>query len=296
VSYLSRFAIALFVSVPVLAGSVQAQGHDLAIDFRTSESGMASGKPMNGSGTAHGVFSKGRVRYDMKGNTRGMALPGMAPSDSTSFIILDNGATIIFLQPETKQYMRMRPAEAMDGMQKMLEGMGAAMKFDVSGDDPKVEKLGPGPTILGHHTTHYRVTGRMKVSVAVMGQSQGVETSTVSDEYVTPDIENITDPFHGSGSSPVGGMFGASFKTYMDKMKVAQAKLGGFPLRMETHVTTSSAAGQSSDIRSVNEITAIHTITASPSLFEVPAGYTQITMPTMPNMPPRQGPAPSTKH
>lgn len=279
----------------MIAGSVWAQGHDLAIDFRTSESGMSGGKPVNGSGTSHGVFSKGRVRYDMAGNTRGMALPGMDPSDSTTFIILDNGATVIFLQPKTRRYIKMRPAETMDGMQKMMEGMGSAMKFDVSGDDPKVEKLGAGPTILGHHTTHYRVTGRMKMSFAVMGQTQGVETSTVSDEYVSPDIANITDPFRSLGSSPVGGVFGASFKTYMDKMKAAQAKVGGFPLRMETHATTSSA-GQSSDIKSVNEITAIHTITASPHLFEVPAGYTQITMPTMPTMPPQRGHVPSTKH
>lgn len=279
----------------MIAGSLWAQGHDVAIDFRTSESGMSGGKPVNGSGTAHAVFSKGRVRYDMTGNTRGMALPGMAQSDNTSFIILDNGATLIFLQPKTRQYMRMRPAESMDGMQKMMEGMGGAMKFDVSGDDPKVEKLGAGPTILGHHTTHYRVTGRIKVSVAVMGQTQGIETSTVSDEYVSPDVESVPDPFHSLGSNPVGGMFGASFKTYMDKMRAAQAKLGGFPLRMESHVTTSSA-GQSSDMRSVNEITAIHTIIASPSLFEVPAGYTQVMMPTMPTMQPRRAPAPSAKH
>lgn len=256
---------------------------------------MSGGKPVNGSGTAHAVFSKDRVRYDMTGNTRGMALPGMAPSDSTTFIILDNGATLIFLQPKTRQYLRMRPAESMDGMQKMMEGMGGAMKFDISGDDPKVEKLGAGPTILGHHTTHYRVTGRMKVSVAVMGQTQGIETSTVSDEYVSADIASIIDPFRSLGSSPVGGVFGASFKTYMDKMKAAQAKLGGFPLRMETHVVTSSA-GPGSDIKSTNEITAIHTITASPSLFEVPAGYTEVKLPNMQTMPPQRTPAPSTKH
>ena len=84
----------------------------------------------------------------------------------------------------------------------------------------------------------------MKVSVAVMGQTQGVETSSVSDEYVSADIESITDPFRSLGSNPIGGMFGPSFKTYIDKMKAAQAKRRWFPLGMETHVTTLSAAAR----------------------------------------------------
>ncbi|MEP6905463.1 MAG: hypothetical protein ABI875_05230, partial [Gemmatimonadales bacterium] len=181
-----------------------------------------------------------------------------------------------------------------EGMQKMMEGMGAAMKFEITGGDPKVEKLGAGPVILGHRTTHYRVTGVMKVNVAVMGQNQGIETSTVTDEYLALDLHSLTDPFRNLGSNSMGGLFGPSFKAYTDKMKAARAKLPGFPLRSENHVTT-LGVGQGSDIKSVQEVTAIHMITASPSLFEVPAGYTQITTPEMPTMPPRRAPKPSAK-
>jgi len=292
---LARFTVASFVAVPLLAGALRAQGHDLAIDFRMTETGMAGGKPVNGTGTGHAVMSGDRVRYDMTPNTRAMAMPGITQANSMTVIILDSGTTFITVEPKKRQYMRMRPAETMAGMQKMMEGMGAAMTFDITGDDPKVEKLEVGPVILGHHTMHYRISGVMKVTLAAMGERQGVEVSSMFDVYVSPDIKSVTDPFRNLGSNMMGGMFGPSWKTYMDKMKAARAKVPGFPLRAETHVITTAAA-QASDITTVQEITAIHMITASPSLFDVPAGYTEVTLPNMPTMPPRHEPAPSTKH
>jgi len=182
----------------------------------------------------------------------------------------------------------------MEGMQKMMEGMGTPMKVDFKGDPPKVEKLGVGPVILGHGTTHYRVTGNMKVSMSMMGQNQGVEVSSVFDEYVSPDIKSATDPLRNLGSNMMGGIFGASFKTYMDRVKAVRVKVPGFPLRIESRVKTTNA-GQTSEMTTVQETTAIHMINASPSLFEVPAGYTQIMTPAMPSMPPRRAPTPKTK-
>ena len=289
-----RSIIASFIAVPFFVGAAEAQGKDMAIDFRMTESGTSGGKAINGVSTAHAVLSGDRVRYDMTGNTRAMAMPGMAQTDSMSIIMLDSGATLIILQPKKRQYMKMRPGEMMEGMQKMMEGMGTAMKFDFTGDVPKIQKLEAGPVILGHHTTHYRVTGNMKVSMSAMGQPQGVEVSSVFDEFVTPDIKSVMDPFRSLGSNMMGGIFGASFKTYMDKVKATRARVPGFPLRIENRVITTSA-GQKSDIKTVQEITAVHTTTAAPGLFEVPAGYTQITMPSMPTMPPRRKPTPSTK-
>ena len=256
---------------------------------------MSGGKPTSGGGTGHAVISNGRVRYEMTGNSRMMTMPGMEQGDSVTFILLDSGMTFILLQPKKKTYMRFRPAEMMQGMQKMMEGMGAAMKFDITGSDPKVEKIGAGPDILGHHTTHYRVTGTMKVSMAVMGQTHGMETKSEVDEYVAQDLANLTDPFRNLGSNSMGGVFGASAKDYMDKMKAARARIPGFPLRAETHAIV-SGEGQGSDVKTVQEVTAIHMITAASSLFDVPAGYTEVTLPNMPTMPPRHEPAPSTKH
>jgi hypothetical protein len=177
-----------------------------------------------------------------------------------------------------------------------MEGMGTTMAMNITGDDPKVENLGAGPVILGHQTRHYRVTGNMKVNISVMGQSQAMQTSSVSDSYLAPDLAHLADPFRDIGSNTSTQILGPGASKYMDKMKAARAKLPpGLSLRTETHLKTSGTA-QTSDIVSVQETTGIQTLSASPALFEVPAGYTMITMPTMRTMPPQRGHIPTTKH
>jgi hypothetical protein len=172
------------------------------------------------------------------------------------------------------------------------------MKFNIEGSDPKVEKIGGGPDILGHHTTHYRVSGTMKVSMAAMDQTHAMEVKSEVDEFVAEDLANLMDPFRNLGSNMMGGIFGASAKEYMDKMKAARAKIAGLPLRAETHATM-SGEGQGSDIHSAQEITALHMITAAPSLFEPPADFKQMTIPDMSGMSGmsrRRDSLPPTKH
>jgi len=292
---LARFATASLIALPLLSGAVRAQGHDLAVDFRMTEKGTTGGKAVDGSSTGHAVVSGDRVRYDMTGNTRAMAMPGMTPGDSMAFIMLDSGRTFIFLQPKKKQYMKVKPAEMMEGMQKMMEGMGAAMKFDITGSDPKVEKIGSGPDILGHHTEHYRITGTMKINMTAMGESHAMEMKSDVDEFVAQDLSTIMDPFRNLGSNVMGGMLGAGAKDYMEKMKAARAGISGLPLRAEIHAVV-SGEGQGSDMTTVQEITAIHMITAAPNLFEPPADYTAMSLPGMAGMSHLRDSLPPTKH
>ncbi|HEY4953399.1 MAG TPA: hypothetical protein VII02_00810 [Gemmatimonadaceae bacterium] len=278
--HLARLTISFAVTLSLIAGAAKAQGDDLAIDFRLTESGVSGGSPVNGDGTGHAVISKDRVRIDMKGNTRMMKMPGGGESDSVTLIMVDSGKTLIFLYRKDKRFLRIRPAEMMEGMQKLMEGIGASMSFDITGDDPKVENLGAGPVILGHHTLRYRVTGGMTVSVTAMGQSQVTRMSSVADEYLASDFANFTDPFRGLGQNAMGAAFGPGARAYFDKMQAARSKFPGLALRAETHVIT-SGAGRGSDIKSVSEVTGIQKTTASPSLFEVPADYTPMTLPSM---------------
>src|SRR5258706_1849323 len=186
------------VSLSVLglcAFTVQAreQGDDMAYDFKMIDSGTVGMQTMNGSSTGHAVVSKGKIRMDVSGSARALAMPGNPGSDVT-IIMLDSGKTVIYVNPKTKQYMQINPMEMMDRMQKMMEGMGATMKFDFTGD-PKVENLGAGPEILGHKTKHYRMTTAMKMTMSAMGESQTIETSSVTDEYLATDIKHSTDLF-----------------------------------------------------------------------------------------------------
>jgi hypothetical protein len=273
---LVRLAVISLVGIPLLAVNARAQVHDLAFDFKMTDSGTVMQPPV-GTSTGHAVVSKGRVRMDIKGTARSLAMPGAAPGDDVSLIALDSGKTLIYINPKTKQYMQFTPAEAMDRMQKMMEGMGASIKFEFTGD-PKVEDVGAGPVILGHKTQHYRITTGMTMTMSMMGESQTMDMSSVTNEYLAPDLRNVSDPFRNMSSNTMGAMGGAN-KAYLERLKAVQAKLpNGMELRAETEVTI-TGAGKTQNMVNVREITAIENATASDDQFVVPTGFTKVDLP-----------------
>jgi hypothetical protein len=274
---LVRFAFISLLGLPLLAVDARAQAHDMAFDFRMTDSGTVLGV---GASTGHAIVSKGRVRMDTKGTARSLAMPGAALGDDITMIVLDSGKTLIYINPKMKQYMQFNPMEVMERMQKMMEGAGATMSFEFT-RDPKVEDVGAGPVILGHKTQHYRITTGMKVTINVMGDSQTAETSSVSDEYLALDLKDMTDPFRNMTSSSMGGMGGAN-KAYLERLKAVQAKLpSGMELRAETQVTI-TGSGQTQNMRNVREITAIENAKASDDQFVVPTGFTKVDLPLGP--------------
>ena len=278
---LARIAVISLLGIPLLTGEASAQGRDMAFDFRMTDSGTAASQSVHGVSTGHAIVSKGRVRLDSRGNARALAMPGSAAGDDVTLIMLDSGKTLIYINPKTKRYMQVNPIEAMDRMQKMMEGMGATMKVDFTGD-PKVENLGSGPELLGHKTQHYRITTGMRMTMTAMGETQTIEMSGVTDEYLALDLRNTSDPFRNMSSNAMSGMMGGSNKAYLERLKAVQAKLpNAMELRAETHVTVESA-GQTQTMMSVREITGIQKTTASGDRFAVPAGYTKIDFPLGP--------------
>ena len=267
-----------------LSTQVRAQGDDMAYDFKMTDSGTVGMQTFNGVSTGHALVSKGKIRMDVSGSARSLAMPGNPGSDVT-IIMLDSGKTVIYVNPKTKQYMQINPMEMMDRMQKMMEGMGATMKFDFTGD-PKVENLGAGPEILGHKTQHYRMTTVMKMTMNAMGQSQTIETSSVTDEYLAPDIKHSTDLFSGM-SNGMSGMMGGANKEYLEKVKQLKAKLpDAMELRAETQSTITMQQGMQ-NMKNVREVTAIKKTHAAADQFAVPAGYAKIELPPMgPGAPP----------
>jgi hypothetical protein len=266
----------VFMSVlwfPALAVDAHAQARDMAFEFKMTDSGATT---VPGVSTGHAVVSRGRVRLDVKGSARALAMPGVAGGDDIIILMLDSGKTIIYINPKTKQYMQLNPMETMDRMQKMMEGMGATMKFEFTGE-PKIDNVGLGPVILGHKTQHYRITTGMKMTMNMMGDSQTMEVSSVSDEYLAPDLKNIADPFRNmsSGSGTIGG----TNKEFVARLKAAQAKLpNAMELRAEMRVTVNSA-GQAQHLTTIREITGIQSTTASNAQFVVPAAFTKVDFP-----------------
>lgn len=278
---LPRLAAISLLGIPLFTVIARAQGRDMGFDFKMTDSGTTAMQSIHGVSTGHAIVSKGRVRIDARGNARALAMPGAAAGDDVTLIMLDSGKTLIYINTKTKRYMQLNPIEAMDRMQKMMEGMGASMKVDFTGD-PKVENLGSGPEILGHKTRHYRVTTGIMMTMTAMGETQTMEMSAVADEYLALDLRNRNDPFRNMSSNAMGGMMGGPNKAYLERLKAVQAKLpNAMELRAETHITVGSA-GQTQNMTTVREITGIQNTTASADQFAVPAGYTKIDFPLGP--------------
>ena|SRR5437867_6438385 len=279
--------VARIVSLSLIglcAASIQAsaQGDDMAYDFKLTDSGTVGMQAINGVSTGHALVSKGKIRMDVSGSARALAMPGR-PGEDVTVIMLDSGKTIIYVNPKTKQYMQFNPMETMDRMQKMMEGMGATMKIDFTGE-PKVENLGAGPEILGHKTQHYRMSTAMKMTMNMMGESQIIETKSVTDEYLAPDIKHSTDLFSGMSNGMVG--MAGSNKEYIEKVKHLKAKLpDAMELRAETQSTVSTPQG-SQNLKNIREVTAIRKTHATADQFAVPAGYTKVELPMGPGAPP----------
>jgi hypothetical protein len=265
------------VLVPFATISAQQSGKTLAIDFRTTIA--IQGVPDTGLIVGHAVGSADKMRLDvtMKGSTAHVT----PMSDSTvSMIVSDSGKTIAYVDTKKGQYLRVRPAEMIAQAQQM-----GGMKMDFSSTEANVESLGAGPVILGHPTSHYRVSTGMTMTISAMGQEQTVKIASTNDSYYATDIRGDLNPFASLNGGDMANIFGTSNKEFADKMKAAQAKLPkGVPLRA-TSSSTMEAQGQTRVTKSEAEVTGLKWVDADPKVFEIPSTYTALQLPGLAGSP-----------
>lgn len=211
--------------------------------------------------------------------------PNMGPFSSgphAVMIMRDGGNEILFLNPDEKQYLLFKPLEMIEGMQKMLEGMGGSMSFDTAGTQLSLDSVGPGPSIDGHATLTYRLRLAMKMTMSMMGQSNVVDTQSSEELQAAPDLGDFAGVASMNRFAEITEAMGFP-KGYFENLAATRRKIRGFPLRAVTH-TTSTANGitrtrdQTIDTRNVKRLA------VPDSLFVVPADYKPVKMP-MPGMP-----------
>jgi hypothetical protein len=266
----------------VLAGApamnAQVAGKDLAMDFRTSTSieGMAD----SGSITGHIVSSPTKVRIDMS-TTGGRAPTPLQTFGPVSMIVSDSGQTITYLDTQKSQYMMFRPAEMLAQAQEM-----GGVRMDFSGSEATVTRLGAGPAILGHPTVRYRVVTGMTMTISGMGQQQSVKVSSTTEYHYPTDISSPFNPFSSITGTDMLGMFGGSSKEFAAKLKAAEARLPKAPPLRTSTTSTVTTQGISQVTKSRTEVTSVRWVNADPKVFEIPAGYTAVELPTMGEEPP----------
>jgi hypothetical protein len=266
-------AAAVVVFAPLMNADAQTAGKTLAIDFRMSNS--VQGTPDTGVIVGHAIGTADKMRLDL--TMKGASAKVTPISDSTvSMIVTDSGKTITYLDVKKSQFLRVRPAEMVAQAQQM-----GGMKMDFSETSAKVDSLGAGPAILGHPTSHYRVTTGMTMTISAMGQQQTVKIASSNDAYYATDIKGFLNPFTTLTGGDMSAIFGTTNKDFGDKMKAVQQKLPkGTPLRAQSSATI-VAQGQTRVTNSAAEVTGIQWVDTNPKTFEVPSNYTATQLPGM---------------
>ena len=272
--FASRVALAaVVVFAPLMNADAQTAGKTLAIDFRMSNS--VQGTPDTGVIVGHAIGTADKMRLDLSMKGASAKVTPIADS-AVSMIVTDSGKTITYLDAKKSQFLRVRPAEMVAQAQQM-----GGMKMDFSETSAKVDSLGAGPAILGHPTSHYRVTTGMTMTISAMGQQQTVKIASSNDAYYATDIKGFLNPFSTLTGGDMSAIFGTTNKDFGDKMKAVQQKLPkGTPLRALSSATI-VAQGQTRVTNSAAEVTAIQWVDTNPKTFEVPSNYTATQLPGM---------------
>ena len=270
----SRLAVAAVLSfAPLMYADAQKAGKTLAMDFRMTTS--VQGTPDTGVIVGHAVGTSDKMRLDLSLKGASARLTPLADS-AVSMIVTDSGKTITYLDSKKSQFLRVKPAEMVAQAQQM-----GGMKMDFSETSAKVDSLGAGPAILGHPTSHYRVTTGMTMTISAMGQQQTVKIASTNDGYYATDIKGYLNPFATLTGGDMANIFGTTNKDFSDKMKAMQQKLPkGTPLRALTSATV-VAQGQTRVTSSAGEVTSVQWADADPKAFEVPSTYTAVQLPGM---------------
>jgi hypothetical protein len=263
----------MLVFAPLSAAVAQNAGKNLVMDFRMTSS--VQGTPDTGVIVGHAVGTADKMRLDM--TLKGAATRVTPIADSVvSMIVTDSGKTITYLDSKKNQFLRVRPAEMVAQAQQT-----GGMKMDFSETSANVDSLGAGPAILGHPTSHYRVTTGMTMTISAMGQQQVVKIASSNDAYYANDIKGYLNPFTTLTGGDMAAIFGATNKDFGDKMKAVQQKLPkGTPLRAASSATI-IAQGQTRVTNSSAEVIGVSWVNTDPKIFEVPSTYTAAQLPGM---------------
>jgi hypothetical protein len=267
--------LAVLALAITFAPALAAQG--LSYDFSTTmthvdrKTGRDTTLP---SMTAHGQFEKGMSRLDV--------VQSMVPGGGimgTGTYIITNGTkrTTTFVDPAKKQYMEFDIAEMAKEAGELSQALGGMIKIEVTDVQANMESLGAGEKLEGYSTLKYRLTTSYTMNMTIIGKSS---IHTVADIWIAPDLDPIMNPQGrpdlakvAMATGPMAPLTTAIIKAY------ANVKPGLMLKRVSTSTNGEGAKARVTTMTMLVSNVKKGSIPAS--VFQVPAGYTKVEMPTV---------------
>jgi hypothetical protein len=257
----------LLAAIPLDASAQRAFSGWIFTSKTTPDAGSsANAMGMGAAPSSRITVAGGRMRLDLLEDGGGSN--PMLGADG--YMLMGTDGRVELVSPAEKR-VNVMDVGAMGNMENMLKQFGGS----VAVTDPvfKVEDLGDGEPILNYPTHKYRVTIARTTTIQMMGTTQSMRDSSVTEYWMTTRF--AADSTLGTIQGSFADRLSAAGGFMAQLAKEQQAKMPkGFALR--THVQTSSDIRGSSGYST--EIVELRRATVDPALFKVPDDYQRIDM------------------
>jgi hypothetical protein len=265
----SKITLATCAALLALAPALRAQG--LSYDMTTTATGP---DPRTGAAmtrvysSSHGQFAKGMSRLDF---VQSMA-PGGMMGTGTYMITNTAKGTTTNVDPAKRQYFVLDMAELAKTAADIQKSLGGVAKTEMTDVKVGVEDLGAGEQMEGVATYKYRLTESFTMKMSVMGHDMSSTTHTTSDVWIAPSLDPLMDPSAKAAMSAPNGATAELSKQIL--AAYSTMKKGLMLKRVSVNESGSGSKTRSTTITTL--ITNVKHAPISPSVFEVPAGYTEV--------------------
>jgi hypothetical protein len=200
----------------------------------------------------------------------------MAPGGmmGTGTYMITNGAkgTVTSVNPAKHQYIVMDIAEMGKTANNMQAALGGMAKMEFADVKVDLQDLGAGEPIDGYATWKYKLVQSDTMKMTMMGRTINTPSASTTEIWVAPQLDGLMDPSaRPLVTTPTGPM--------AELMRQLTAQYGkmkkGLPLKRVTTIVSGEGPRQHTRVMTTT-ITNVKKTAISPSVFEVPSGYTKI--------------------
>jgi len=189
--------------------------------------------------------------------------------------MLFEGTDAIVVKPAEKSFVLLQSAQL--GGRAMLGGLQITLNNAVA----KLDTLGPGETIDGRPTQHYRLSATHEMTMAAAGGGPPITTRQTSDYWIAAIPDFPATPFNKTTAQDT--RTAGPMAELAEKLAAATAGLprGGVVVRQLTS-TRITMSGMAAGTDNTTEISDIKKADVDLDRLVLPSGFTQRTLPGLP--------------
>lgn len=258
----------LLVASLIAPHALGAQG--LSYDMLTTGTGPDRSGAMTTRNfmSAHGQFSGGNSRLDI---TESMA-PGGMMGMGTYTITSGSKGTVTSVDPAKHQYTVIDIAEMGKAANDAQAALGGIAKMEFTDVKVDLQDLGAGEPIDGYATYKYKLTQSYTMKMTMMGHAINSPSSSTTEIWIAPQLDGLMDP----SARPMVATPSGPMAELMRQLTAQYGKMKrGLPLKRVTTSVSGDGARQHTTTMT-STITNVKKSAISPSVFEVPSGYTKV--------------------